>query len=347
MFQIRKQSLFLILISGLFFSCSKDKEEQFIISEAPKNVYLGGYEEGGFGGNTSLKAMYWKNGVATILPNGDRTSSIFVKGNDIYLAGALNYLSAKYWKNGIEKTLNPPTSQTYVNSIVVVNEDVYVCGTSISSGSMSKVTYWKNGEPTYLTDGVNNAGANSMTIVNGDIYVLGYETVTTPDLIYQQKKYWKNGVPKNITNEAGSSGLIDATSIFVSNNGDIYIIGNNQGVFKCWKNGVSETNYINARSFNAVDVVNNDVYIVGSKYNFTAGKTQPAYWKNDVATYITDGAIDATANSIKVIGSDIYIGGYGRNEEGIMVSKYWKNGIANNVSDKTTQTKSNSIFVTD
>ena len=69
-----------------------------------------------------------------------------------------------------------------------------------------------------------------------------------------------------------------------------------------------------------------DVYACGYEYN-GAGKTVAKYWKNGITTRLTDGAQNAKANSIKVVGNDIYVAGYESNGT-IDIAKYWKNGVA-------------------
>src|SRR4029079_6522966 len=47
------------------------------------------------------------------------------------------------------------------------------------------------------------------------------------------------------------------------------------------------------------------------------------YWKNGVAITLTDGTKPSSANSIAVVGGDVYVAGSENN-----VAKYWKNGVA-------------------
>jgi len=67
-----------------------------------------------------------------------------------------------------------------------------------------------------------------------------------------------------------------------------------------------------------------DIYfLVG--YEGNVGK----YWKNGVATALTDGTKIASANAITVVRNDVYVVGGERNGNGISVAKCWKNGVAN------------------
>lgn len=344
----------LLSILSLTFSCSKNEVKS--PSPANKNVYLFG-EEFVYGysiDQNPIKAMFWKNGESTILPEGTNTVASCASGNDIYVISR----EGKCWKNGVRKLL--PASQDGstifdANSISVINDDIYMTGRSIDGNQIIKPTFWKNGQPTNFNLPSANAQIINLTLVNNSFYVLGYVTEIIPNPYgglqsVQKYKYWKNGIENIISDESlinPNFYSISANKIFVSSTNDIYILGYNSGILKCYKNGISIGDFINARSFNAIDVVNNDVYIVGSKFNFTENKTLPAYWKNGEATYITDGIVGATLNSIKVVGNDIYIGGFGLNNEGIVTAKFWKNGVANQVKDLVTKTKSNTILITD
>jgi hypothetical protein len=71
-------------------------------------------------------AVYWKNGVETVLPHSAANSfasSIYVSGNDVYVAGyeydtgQAKY--AVYWKNGVEVKLTDGSTETIATSIFV------------------------------------------------------------------------------------------------------------------------------------------------------------------------------------------------------------------------------------
>jgi hypothetical protein len=98
----------------------------------------------------TLRAMYWKNGVANYLTNFQESTaaaaSIFVSGSDVYVAGyetLNNYTYATYWKNGVATNL---TSNVFseASSIFVSGSDVYVAGFEVLNG-IKYAVYWKNG----------------------------------------------------------------------------------------------------------------------------------------------------------------------------------------------------------
>jgi major membrane immunogen (membrane-anchored lipoprotein) len=63
-------------------------------------------------GQSTNKAIYWKNGIKYDLSNGvnfENTTGIATIGNDVYISGFDNNF-AKYWKNGAAKILSIPTS---------------------------------------------------------------------------------------------------------------------------------------------------------------------------------------------------------------------------------------------
>ena len=120
---------------------------------AGSDVYVAGVEaesDPQVSGSLTLRAMYWKNGVAnyltTVAQSGAAAASIFVSGSDVYVAGyetLNNYTYATYWKNGVATNL---TSNVYseASSIFVSGSDVYVAGFEVLNG-IKYAVYWKNG----------------------------------------------------------------------------------------------------------------------------------------------------------------------------------------------------------
>jgi hypothetical protein len=192
------------------------------IAISGNDVYVAGY--GQTADDHFPEAMYWKNGVASILPSRyaqsyAQTTSIAIVGNDVYVAGSETYgvSTAKYWKNGVAIELTDGTNDAYANSIVVVGNDVYVAGQE-NNGTQFVAKYWKNGVAVALTGGTTDAGANSIVVVGNDVYVAGYESsraltsyqrVGNPDESWVAK-YWKNGVAVVLSNgdPAGSANSI-------------------------------------------------------------------------------------------------------------------------------------------
>jgi len=69
-----------------------------------------------------------------------------------------------------------------------------------------------------------------------------------------------------------------------------------------------------------------DIYVVG--YTSAAnGNAVATYWKNGVATRLTDSLTFGSANAIVANGKDIYIAGTITPENGRPTAVYWKNGI--------------------
>jgi hypothetical protein len=120
---------------------------------------------------TANSARLWKNGTlqrrSPLLiyfeneNNYAAAHSVFVSGNDIYVAGKYgNSPRAVLWKNGIAENLTDGTRRAEARSVYLSNSDVYVAG---QNGNFAML--WVNGIPLGLTDGVRLAGANSVFVV--------------------------------------------------------------------------------------------------------------------------------------------------------------------------------------
>lgn len=301
------------------------------------------------------QAKIWKNGIATNLTAGTRSSvatSVYVSGSDIYVAGyeynsAFKFV-AKFWKNGIATDLtNNNTYDNFATSIYVSGSDIYVAGYEnnlSTNGTYSLAKYWKNGIAVNLTNGTTyNAVANSVFVSAGDIYVAGFENNAGSTTI---AKLWKNGVATSLSISYGK-----ASSVYVSGT-DVYVAGwelnpaSTKFVAKVWKNGVA-TN-LTTGAFDAevysVFVSGTDIYATGWENNSAAVRVAKV-WKNGLPTSLTNGSYVADGRSVCVLGNDVYVSGRERNNITDFIPKIWKNGVSTNLTNGTPSSCGMSIFV--
>lgn len=305
------------------------------VSSQQVDIYVAG-QQGGV-------AQYWKNGSGINLPNGTIANSIYIYGNDMYMAGQ-EYLGggihqiAKYWKNGVAINLTDGISYAGANDIYVSNNDTYVAGWESLGNAYAK--YWKNGVAVNLPNG---GIATSIYVSDNDVYVAGNDT---GQLI---AKYWKNGNAVNLPNGSGYS---SANDIYVSGN-DVYVAGVVGGIIDYgdgywdygppsavyWKNGIAVPLPNGTDAF-SIYVAGNDVYVAGREYRYVAGdlEIRAKYWKNGIAINLPNGT---QAKSIYVSGKDVYVAGDNNGK-----AKYWKNGVEVSLNNEASHSSwANSIIV--
>jgi hypothetical protein len=176
------------------------------------DIYLAGP------GESFSSVSYYKNGVSVPLTLSEDAigaviSSVFVSGNDVYVAGTqtINKISyATYWKNGVPVTLSSaPSSVTY--SIFVLGSDVYVGGAE-TINQISTATIWKNGTVTHLTSNIRSI-CYDVKASGSNVYAVGFtvDASTGHDLA----SFWKNGVATSLSTSFTGSVSI-AQNIFLN-----------------------------------------------------------------------------------------------------------------------------------
>ena len=167
------------------------------------DVYVSGYEINL--SSSSWVAKLWKNGVAQNLSNGTNiayANSVFVSGNDVYVAGTDNGI-AKFWKNGVAQNLTNGSTTAEAHSVYVSGNDVYVAGVEGDYGKL-----WKNEVAQNLTTGSTASEAYSVFVSGGDVFVAG----AVSDGSNLLATLWKNGVAQYLTDRTIAS---VAQSVFV------------------------------------------------------------------------------------------------------------------------------------
>ena len=94
-----------------------------------------------------------------------------------------------------------------------------------------------------------------------------------------------------------------------------------------------------------------DIYIAGfATVNSTTPNNSVTYWKNGVATVLSDGTKNGLGYGMFVQGNDVYVAGQeDDNATGFNIARVWKNGVPTNLTDGTgyAQVKSIQISGTD
>ena len=235
---------------------------------------------------------------------------------DIYVAGDDSDV-ATYWKNGVTVHLTKADEFSHAAGVAVNGNDVYVSGYKLAtkaaiesrddSSQKNNVVvdsagtshpskgaiagYWKNGSFVKLTSGAVNADGSAIIVSGSDVYVAGFEC---------------NG-------QDADPGSDDPK----------------KSVAKYWKNAesVALTDGANIAKATAISVNGNNVYIVGYEELGPNHLKEARYWKNGkrvnlkIEKHLTHGSDFSEANSIFVLGNDVYIAG---TESGL--AAYWKNG---------------------
>lgn len=135
------------------------------------DVYIVGYEYN----DTAMIPKYWENGVGVDLPGiapKTRASALTFIGNDLYIAGNTaqsGNMGIVYWKNGIMHVLSQGLVHVSVNSVAVLNGDVYIGYTDESQAGK----YWKNNTLIPFMDGTSAVSLANIYSYASDIYLLG------------------------------------------------------------------------------------------------------------------------------------------------------------------------------
>lgn len=223
--------------------------------------------------------------------------------------------------------------------------DVYVAGWQFNGAGTKVAMLWKNGIATSLTDGTYGAYATSVAVLGSDIYVTlneasGYDGNFVAEL-------WKNGSITDLTDGTLSG---DATAVAISGS-DVYVAGGQSGFDSnnnfigfsgYWKNGIFTTLVTDdvqtqvSGGPSSITIVGSDVYLAGDTTRMvytspTSDVVAPAatYWKNGVPVVLTDGLTYASASSIAVSGTDVYVAGLHcmTLSNDCSYAAYWKNGV--------------------
>lgn len=302
-------------------------------SATPVDIYVGGFYEAP--GSRNAVATYWKNGTPVTLGDNNTESevlSMFVAGDQVFATGTYG-AKAVYWLNGQKNVLTADEGCFgSAVDIVVVGNDVYIAGYErvytgygkMYSSFKDYARLWKNGRSIPLDiSGDFRSYATCVTVdpETGDVYVLGHTGYEAG-----QARIWRNGLLVN---------LLKTESFFPVK---MRIIGNEllvagkqsvtpdeiRGAYLRGNKYDQKLTRLNTGRGNgtATDIVvaNKNVAVVTFDQDFIR------YWKNDIPTILGKATSFPDPYMIAANGDDVYVAGFGFDNEQSGSSRVWKNG---------------------
>jgi len=112
--------------------------------------------------------------------------------------------------------------------------------------------------------------------------------------------------------------------------------------------GTATTSTVNLGTITACSTVvtGTDIYIAGYELPTTPTQNNIAkLWKNGVATSLTDGTKNGRANSVYVLGNNVYVCGIEQDmATNFSFARVWKNGVATNLTSGNNYAEANGVF---
>jgi hypothetical protein len=242
----------------------------------------------------------------------------------VYIAGAIKEEGNSYpaiWINSYLHNLEVQTAnKSEATCIDISGINLYVGGYISFKNSDKQAVYWRNDTLERVDVQNNYSMLYDIAVIGKDIYLFGcYGTNGNNTKLC----YWKNGVRKDLTDV----GFWIGGRMHVVN-GDVYTCGT-------LHNGLSRTGiaFKNATSILLEDkaemkdiiFANGVVNVAGS--DLSSGVSRPAVWKNTTRNILPLSGTSGTAQSITVVGTDVYVGGKDIKSNGT-IPTIWKNGVA-------------------
>jgi hypothetical protein len=312
-------------------------------------------------GDVDQRATLWEGGAARRVGDGGMSwaMSVFASGPDVYVAGFEGWYGASYdratlWTNGSAKRLSDGPSQAY--SVHVSGGNVYVAGIEYEGGGQ-RATLWTNGSAQRLGGGQSAAYSVAVS-PGGDVYVAGIEYVGSR----HYATLWKNGAAERLA--SGPPDSPDASSVARSvcvSGDDVYVAGtgtisgadpadpyDRYHVWRAtlWENGVPRRLSEDEDGSVAYSVFasGGDVRVAGAKYGpgpYVGPTPRATLWENGAPRRLSDGY--SYAQSVFVLGADVYAAGYVHNEYASNCATLWANGSALRLCDD--HSSAYSVFV--
>ena len=304
-----KNLIYLILSGALALaSCSKDDPAPVEVGEIKLNKIT-----------LTLAVGEEQPLTATVLPDNAENKTVAWSSSDTKIATVSDAGLVAAVAPG-SATITAAAGDKSATCAVTVEPDVYVVGHNSSDKTVCKGLLWKNGLVSELP--FRDLYPGGIQVSDGDVYIAG-------TYLENDGKTLKIGVMKNgELSEWGKGGYYVSIS---ASGKDLYAVcAATPTTSFFYKNGTGEQFEPGAEVYTtSIFVSEGDVYIGGRVLKTTSAAT---YWKNGVATELTDGikkrgtvlSVVAAKGSIYAVGTD--------DTDGVKVV-LWKDGIPTYLSE--------------
>lgn len=149
-------------------------------------------------GKIGTNAWTYINNNNTLLTNVSIAESVYVRGNDVFVAINNEFLdikTASLQKNGVLQ--NTISSNTVMYSVHGDEQNIYAVGATNPNSVNARATIWENNIPKQLSQLYSQA--NSVFVIDKNVYVAGFEYDS--NTAYYKAKLWINGKVQTISNK--------------------------------------------------------------------------------------------------------------------------------------------------
>jgi ketosteroid isomerase-like protein len=298
------------------------------VAQAPEPALTGGP-----GVYLVMKDKVWKDGKEFPLAYGSEASSLFVSGDDLYVAGNSegdSFSIATVWKNGAAQKLDTVVSNA--TAVFVSGDDVYVAGTR-GAGEGQRPVLWKNGEMQTLSEksGGESWMPTHVSVWGKDVYVTGYR-VRDPYIGDYVAMLWKNGKESVSVQPAPNSAVKLSDMTVLVSGGSVYVTATEKfgSGLKIWKDGRPVPGLKLGKEAKSTQVSGNFVYYLEDDKLFRNGVEQKLETFENPESL---SKISTPLSHLFVSGNDVYVLGlrqsyYAGGKSNDAVKVLWKNGKA-------------------
>ena len=149
-------------------------------------------------GLIGTSAWTYINNNNTLLTNTSTAESVYVRGNDVFVAINNEFLdikTASLQKNGVLQ--NTIASNTAMYSVHGDEQNIYAVGATNPNSVNARATIWENNIPKQLS--LLYSQANSVFVIDKNVYVAGFEY--NSDNAHYKATLWINGKVQTISTE--------------------------------------------------------------------------------------------------------------------------------------------------